>query len=187
MVHVMTREIRRAIVGAEQAESDEPSADEVSLTPVISQALAALPDSGDALAEKRWMTQIRAALKEHRGKARTEELERVLRILKDKKLVAIQEGKVRKLARHLHATDPGERLELAIEFASIFAKALTDKIVRQRSSTYLKNHFLSIPRDRVGALTRRIDEAIRAAVLEFAEDDGAEDFVRVLVAGTPKE
>ena len=54
---------------------------------------------------------------------------------------------VRKTGRHIHAAAADERLDLALEFAAIFAKSLTDKIVRDRRATYLKNHFLLIPPD----------------------------------------
>ncbi len=204
MVRALAREIRRAMAGAvadESGEGDEPTPG-VSFSVAVSQAFAALPDDGTPLKLAAFRKAVNAALEDTFGKASRADAKRVEDALVEKGLIEVGAREVRKKGHHIHAQAPDERLDLALEFAAIFAKSLTDKLVRERRATYLKNHFLLIPSERVDAFRKKLDGAIQEVVKEFATSaDGAAerrgsgaargavaaDFVRILVAGTQKE
>ncbi len=207
MVRAMAREIRRAIAGASAALDDDVASDDadesvpaVSFSVALSQAFATLPDDGSPVPLKKFRAAVNAALVDTFGKATRSAAKRIEDTLVQKKLVSVGARDVRKKGHHIHAAAPDERLDLALEFAAIFAKSLTDKIVRDRRATYLKNHFLLIPAEQLDAFRKRLDAAVTAVVQEYAAPDdsiggsaaaargtAARDFVRVLVAGTQKE
>lgn len=199
MVRALAREIRRAMAGAvadDSGEADEATPG-VSFSVAVSQAFAALPDDGTPLALTAFRKAVKGALEDTFGKASRADTRRVEDALVEKGLIEVGAREVRKKGHHIHAQAPDERLDLALEFAAIFAKSLTDKLVRERRATYLKNHFLLIPPQRVDAFRKKLDGAIQEVVKEFAtsaegvpEGRGAAaaaDFVRILVAGTQKE
>lgn len=199
IVRVLAREIRRALAGSDEGaaeQADPESTPPASFSVVLSRALSALPDDGSPMALGTFRKTIRAALESTHGKATRTDAQRVEKTLARKKLIAVGSRDVRKLARHIHAVTPDERLDLALEFAAIFAKSLTDKIVRENRDTYLKNHFLTVAPERLESFRKRLDQAIQDVVREFSVDERAPvgradrspgDFVRVLVAGTRKE
>lgn len=187
MVRAFAREIRRALTGKSQ---DDPSAIEelrASTSAVLSRAVAALPDSGDPAPLARWRRSVRTALRAEGSKGSNAELVETIALLQQKGLVEITGASVRKKAAHVHAAQPDERVDLAIEFASIFAKSLTDEVIRPASDTYLQNHFLTLPAGQREQFQRELDAAIRAVIQKFASEDDSGDFFQVLVAATSKE
>ncbi|MBK7975330.1 MAG: helix-turn-helix transcriptional regulator [Deltaproteobacteria bacterium] len=204
MVRALAREIRRAMAGAavdDGGEGDEPTPG-VSFSMALSQAFAALPDDGSPVPLATFRKAVNGALEDAFGKASRADAKRIETVLAEKGLIEVGAREVRKMGHHIHAQASDERLDLALEFAAIFAKSLTDKLVRDRRGTYLKNHFLLISPERVDAFRNKLDGAIQEVVKEFAASgDGAgdgrgpgasrvavpADFVRILVAGTQKE
>ena len=188
MVRPLARELRRAVLGAGEAEDGAPPAIPAPLSPVYARALAALPDDGGWVSLPGWRGTIRDALRAELGKATRTDLGAVLDSLEDRGAVAIEARRVRKLRQHLPARSPADRIDLAIELSELFAKALTDKLVRAESDTYLRSHFLTLDPERMAELRSRLDTAIREVLHDFdAGEAGDGDFVRVLVAGTRTE
>lgn len=199
MVRALAREIRRAIAGATDPGEEDDGGEgppPASFSVALSQALASLPDDGSAVSRSVFHKAVTGALEDAFGKATRADAQRLEQTLTTKGLIAVDKKGVSKKGSYLYAAAPDERLDLALEFAAIFAKSLTDKIVRERQATYLKNHFLTIPPEQLAAFRKRLDEAIQEVVRAFAVDEGdaaggrggaARDFVRILVAGTQKE
>jgi len=187
MVRAFAREIRRALSGEGD---DDPAATRalgVSASAVSARAIAALPDSGGAVPLSRWRRSLRNALRAEGGKGSKTELEGTITLLQRKGLVEIKGASVRKTAAHVHAAQPDERIDLAIEFAGIFAKSLTDEVIRPASETYFQNHFLTLPAGQRKQFQRELDAAIRTVIEKFASEDESGDFFQVLVAATSKE
>jgi hypothetical protein len=185
IVHAFGREIRRvlhapkAVAGVEDAE----------LAVVVSQAIAALPDDGAWIPVARWRTQFRAAPK--RGKRATVPdalAKRVEATLLEHKLVEQRAGKVRRRGRHFVARDNPERQALALEFCTLFAKGLLDKLALPDADTgtYLRNHYLNIDPARLTEFQKRLDQALQQLAEEFASGATAQTrFLNVLVTSTP--
>ncbi len=203
MVRALAREIRRAMAGAaaaDERDDGDEAAPPVSFSVALSQALAALPDDGSPVPLRAFRKAIDDALVDAFGKANKSDAKRIETALRDKGLIEADTRSVRKKGRHIHAVDRGERLDLALELAAIFAKSLTDKLVREQRATYLKNHFLLLAPERAEAFRKRLDAAVKDVVQEFAASEDtsrpaagsgsgadAQKLVRVLVAGTQKE
>ncbi len=203
MVRALAREIRRAMAGAaasEERDDGDEAAPPVSFSVALSQALAALPDDGSSVPLRGFRKAIDDALVDAFGKANKHDAKRIETALRDKGLIEADARSVRKMGRHIHAADRDERLDLALELAAIFAKSLTDKLVRDQRATYLKNHFLLLAPEHAEAFRKRLDAAVKDVVQEFAASEDAsrpaagsgsgseaQRLVRVLVAGTQKE
>ena len=102
-------------------------------------------------------------------------------------LVAVERGKVRRLGRHFVASDTEERQTLALEFCTLFAKGLLDKLALgdQPTGTYMRNHFLNIDTSRLGEFQARLDAEMRKLAEEYAADaSAATSFLNVLVTST---
>ncbi len=174
------RELRRALhdpiatVGVTDAD----------LAVQVSRAIAALPDDGTWIDVRAWRAAIAHAV---RGGARRSDVERVVKLLRERKLVEARGRRVRRVARHFVAQSPAERRSLAMEFATIFTKSLLDKLVspEQAESSHVRNHYLHIQRARAPEFFRRLEKAVRALVEEFAADSSpSSDFLNVLLSAT---
>jgi len=187
MVRAFSREIRRALVGDSGEDSPRTSKSAAPSAAVLSRVLADLPDSGAPVSLASLRQKIRKAMRAEGGKGTKLELESIIAHLGRKKLVEIKGAAARKKTAHVHAARPAERVDLAIEFAGIFAKSLTDEVIRPSSETYFQNHFLTLSPGRRKEFQRELDSAIRAVVRKFAHDDESGDFFQVLVAATPNE
>lgn len=188
MRRALDREIRRVVLGPASSESGETSSErEGSLSVVLAQALAALPDNGSPVADRTWHRAVRKALREEFGRATRKDFTHVVELLARRELVEMGDGAVRKLGGHLDAVEPNERLDLALDLSELFGKALTDALVRSDTDTYLRKHFLNLPASQLEAFQAALDKAIREVVERFArDDDDDEQFLQVLVAGTTK-
>ena len=181
MLYAFGRELRRALHDREVPEGIE----DADLAVQVSRAIAALPDDGSAIPVKKWREQIAIAV---RDKSRAADVGRVAALLKERNLVEVAQGKVRRVSRHFVATTTEERRALAMEFAAIFAKALLDKLsLPERAElSHVRNNYLHIERSRLPEFYARLEKAARALAEEFAADAGAgTEFLNVLVVGTP--
>jgi hypothetical protein len=180
MLHAFGRELRRAL--------HDPAATEgvadADLAVQVSRAIAALPDDGSWAAVRAWREQIAAAV---RGRARSGDVDKVIKLLRERKLIEQRAGRVRRVARHFVASSPEERRALATEFAAIFAKSLLDKLAlpERAASSHVRNHYLHIERERIPEFFRRLEKAARELAEEFAADAGpGSEFLNVLITAT---
>ena len=181
MLHAFGRELRRAL--------HDPAAVEgiadADLAVQVSRAIAALPDDGAWVPLRTWRARIAVAV---RDKSNGRDVTRVMELLRERKLVEQEKGRVRRVARHFVATTLGERRTLAMEFSALFAKALLDKLSlpERAPATHLRNHYLHIDRARLPEFYRRLEAAARGLAEEFAADPGAgTEFLNVLLVATP--
>lgn len=186
ILYAIARELRRvlraprALGGIEDAE----------LAVLTSQAIAALPDDESWIPAPRWRSQFRTGPRRRGRKVpiSDERAKHIERVLRDRGLIEIRGGKVRRRGRHFVARDEQERWSLALEFCALFAKGLLDKVVLpdKETGTYLRNHYLNIEADRLADFQRRLDEAARKLAEEFAADAAATTrFLNVLITATP--
>ncbi len=186
MLYAFGRELRRvlkapkAVGGIEDAE----------LAVCVSQAIAALPDDGGWVPVRRWRSQFRRS--EDR-RSRTPPLSaavatEVERLLRQRHLIEVAGGQVRRRERHYVARDSGERQSLALEFCALFLKGLLDKLAlpEAETGTYMRNHYLNIEADKLPAFHQRLDAALRQLAEEFAAEAApGTRFLNVLVTATP--
>lgn len=186
MLHGFGKEIRR-VLAAPRSLTDIEDAD---IAVLIGQAIAALPDGGDWIPAATWRSSFRA-VKGRRGadQAVPAELrQRVEGVLRERELVEVRSGKVRRRGRHFAAQTTDERQALALEFCALFAKGLLDKLAlpEKDTGTYLRDHYFNIAPHRIAEFHRRLDEALQALAEEFAGDATARNrFMNVLVTATP--
>jgi hypothetical protein len=180
MLHAFGRELRRVL--------HEPAATEgvadADLAVQVSRGVAALPDDGTWVPLRTWRPQIAKAV---RGRSRRGDIDRVLELLRERKLIEVRSGQVRRVARHYVAAGAGERRALAMEFATIFAKSILDKLAvpDRAAASHVRNHYLHIDRKRLPEFYERLEAATRALVEEYATDPGsAADFLNVLITAT---
>jgi hypothetical protein len=186
MLYAFGRELRRvlhapkAVTGVEDAE----------LAVVVSQAIAALPDDASWISQERWRRDFRAG---GRGRAKRRVVPDALAtqvedLLRERELVEVRGGKVRRHGRHYVPESTEERQALAIEFAALFIKGLIDKLALPEADTgtYLRNHYLNIETERLEEFQKKLDDFLRKMAEEFAVDPSARtQFLNVLVASTP--
>jgi hypothetical protein len=180
MLYAFGRELRRAL-------HDPATVDGIAdadLAVQVSRAIAALPDDGAWITTAKWRAQIGLAV---RDKSKSD-VAKVSELLKERGLVEIAKGKVRRKARHFVATTLEERRALAMEFTAIYTKALLDKVSlpERAAATHLRNHYLHIERERLPEFYKKLEKAARGLAEEFAADAGAStEFLNVLIVGTP--
>jgi hypothetical protein len=180
ILHGFGRELHRAL--------HDPTAtagvEDADLAVQVSRAIAALPDDGGWIDTRVWRGHIGRAV---RGRVRRSDVEPVVALLRKRKLIEVRGRRVRRVARHFVAQSPVERRSLAMEFATIFAKSILDKLAvpEQAPRSHVRNHYLHIPRDRLPEFFRRLENEVRALVEEYATDEGASaDFLNVLITAT---
>jgi hypothetical protein len=185
ILHAFGKELRhvlhapRAVAGVEDAD----------LAVLVSQAIAALPDDCSWIPVPRWRSQFRAAPRRRSQKPPVSDAlaKRVEDILRERGLIEVRSGKVRRRGRHFVAKDIQERQALALEFCALFAKGLLDKLALPdtNTGTYLRNHYLNIDPARLLAFQKKLDEAVRQLAQEFASDVSTQTrFLNVLVTST---
>jgi len=185
IIYAFNKELRR-VLHAPRAVAGVEDAD---LAVVVSQAIAALPDDGSWIPVSRWRGQFRIGPRRRAQKTVVSEplAKQVEEMLRARALIEIRAGKVRRRGRHFVARDTQERQALALEFCALFAKGLLDKLALADTDTgtYLRNHYLNIDSTRLLEFQKRLDDAVRHLVQEFAGDASAQTrFLNVLVTST---
>jgi hypothetical protein len=186
ILYAFGKELRRVL----HAPRGVTGIDDADLAVLISHAIAALPDDGSWISLRRWRAQYRIAPpRQARAIVVTDALARqVEQTLRQRDLLEMRAGKVRRRGRHFVAQDRQERQALALEFCALFAKAMLDKLalVDTETGTYLRNHYLNIERQRLAEFQQRLDDMLRKLAEEFAAEASPETrFLNVLVASTP--
>jgi hypothetical protein len=180
MLHAFGKELRRVL----HAPSALGHVDDIELAVLASQAIAALPDDGSAVTVARWRREVKASAK---GEVDAAALAQIEKLLAARELIAVERGKVRRLGRHFVAVETEERQALALEFCTLFAKGLLDKLAlaEQPTGTYMRNHYLNIDRARLDEFQLRLDAEMRKLAEEYAADASeATSFLNVLVTST---
>lgn len=189
MLHAFGKELRRVLAAPRAVEGIS----DAELAVRVSQAIAALPDDGSWISLAAWRRSFRqvGSRAGSRRKARTKDdpvvAEKVEALLRERGIVEVSKGRVRRRERHYVAQERNEKIALAMEFCALFAKALLDKLALADTDTgtYLRNHFLHIEAARLAEFRRRLDDQLRQLVQEFAADQSATtQFLNILVAAT---
>lgn len=188
IVYGFGRELRRllrvprGLGGIEDAE----------LAVLVSQAIAALPDDGKWMPLLRWRRAFKAPAGRRRaGSAVTPStalMQQVEAALKERQLIDVRQGQVRRRGHHFVAQSLDERRSLALEYCALFVKGLLDKLVlpHVETGTYLRNHYLYVDPEQLPAIQERIDRAITAIADEFAKGpDARRRFLNILITSTP--
>jgi hypothetical protein len=152
-----------------------------------------LPDDGGWLPVARWRRAFNAP-----GGRRTAGtaakaapmalVQQVESVLKERQLIDVRQGKVRRRGYHFVAQSVDERRSLALEFCALFVKGLLDKLVlpHVETGTYLRNHYLYVDPGQVPEIQQRIDQALTAIADEFAKGPSPERrFLNILITSTP--
>jgi len=180
MLYAFGRELRRALHDPAVAEGVA----DADLAVQVSRAIAALPDDGSWITTREWREQVASAV---RGKSTRGAVDKVVALLRERKLIEQRAGRVRRVARHFVASSGEERRALATEFAAIFAKSILDKLALPEAadSSHVRNHYLHVERERIPEFYRRLEAAVRELAEEFAADAGAtSEFINVLITAT---
>lgn len=185
ILHAFGKELRRVL----HAPRGVAGVEDADLAVLVSHAIAALPDDGSWIPVRQWRTRFRQLpRRQARAVAVTSALAtRVEDTLRERELVEVRGARVRRRGRHFVAKDTEERQALALEFCTLFAKGLLDKLALpdQDTGTYLRNHYLNIEPARLPEFQKRLDAALRALAEEFAADASAQTrFLNVLVTST---
>ena len=187
MLHAFGRELRRVLrapAGLEGIENAE-------LAVLVSQAIAALPDDGAWMPLARWRRAFRSAGGQRRGAAPPASpiiVAQVEAALKQRQLVEVRNGQVRRRGHHFAAQSASERRALALEFCALFAKGLLDKLILPHvdTGTYLRNHFLYVDPADLPEIQRKLDEAVTRIADEYARGASPQRrFLNMLITSTP--
>jgi hypothetical protein len=181
ILYAFGRELRRVLKGPKEPKEGIADAE---LAVFVSRAIAALPDDGSWLEETKWRRSLRKAIKEAGQKEPPKMIQSITELLQRQGLIEQQEGKIKRLGRHYLASSTEEKRSLALEFCGIFTKGLLDKLVRQEKKTYLRNHYLQIPEEKLPEFYAQLDEKVRRLTEEFATEEGGERFLNILITST---
>ena len=185
IIYAFNKELRRVL----HAPRGVAGIEDADLAVVMSQAIAALPDDGSWIPAPRWREQFRVGPRRGAKQSAVSDAlaKQVEETLRGRELIELRGGKVRRRGRHFVAQDTKERQALALEFCALFAKGLLDKLALADTDTgtYLRNHYLNIEPARLVEFQKRLDDAVRQLVQEFAGDASAQTrFLNVLVNST---
>jgi hypothetical protein len=186
LLHVFGRELRRVL----RAPAGLDGIEDADLAVLVSQAIAALPEDGSWITVARWRRAFRLSPRRRAGAvaATAALVTQVEEALKQRQLIDVRGGKVRRRGHHFVAQSVDERRALALEFCALFAKGLLDKLVLAHldTGTYLRNHFLHVDPAELPEIQRRIEEAVVKIADEFARGPSSQHrFLNILITSTP--
>jgi hypothetical protein len=185
MLHAFGRELRRVL----RAPLGMDGIENADLAVLVSQAIAALPEDGSWIPVARWRRAFRAV---PRGRKSTPAsaalLTQVEAALKERQLVEVRQGKVRRRGHHFTAQTADERRALALEFCALFIKGLLDKLAlaHVETGTYLRNHYIYVDPEDLPEIQKRLDAAAAQIASEFARGPSPQRrFLNMLITSTP--
>jgi hypothetical protein len=193
MLRAFGKELRRVL----RAPQGLGGIEDADLAVLVSQAIAALPEDGSWIPVARWRKAFRTMPRSKRGAApaATRSAQDVERALKERQLIDLRAGKVRRRVgrrkeegHHFVAKSSSERGALGLEFCALFAKGLLDKLALAHvdTGTYLRNHYLYVDPAELPEIQRRIDEAVTAIADEYARGASPQRrFLNILITSTP--
>jgi hypothetical protein len=187
MTYAFGRELRRVL----QAPRGLSGIDDADLAVLVSHAIASLPPDDEWMSLAAWRKSVRAAPRRpgQTTAASRVQLGHVEKLLKERKLIEVRSGRVRCARSHFVASSDDERWSLAIEFFSLFAKGLLDKVALPEvtTGTYLRNHYLHVPPEQLPEFQKELHAAVSALVDKYAAEAKPENpFLNILIASTVK-
>jgi len=185
MLHAFGRELKRVL----RAPGEVSGVEDAELAVLLSQAIAALPDDGNPIPLARWRKLLRSGVDRRARREGVDELlaKKAEQLLRERELVEVEGARVRRRGRHFAAQSAEERQSLALEFCTLFAKGLLEKLAptKEDPGSYVRNHFFHVSPERLPEFRKRLDQALRRLAEEFAEDESARtSFMNVLVTAT---
>lgn len=185
VLHAVARELARAFEAAPSVAPVEDGA----LAVRLSRAMAALPDDGVSISYARWRKEFRREGKRRRRPPADEAAldARVEQMLRDHDLIDVEDDRVRRKGRHLQAASSEERRAVALQYASLFAKGLIDRVAlpEVETGTLLRNHYLNIERGRIAEFHAALNTALSELAERFAATPSAHtEFMNVLTTAT---
>jgi hypothetical protein len=186
IIYAFAKELKRVL----HAPRAVAGVEDLELVVLVSQAVAALPDDAAWLPLATWRKSFRFVHGRRTADSKVSDAvaRRVEDTLLERKLIEVRGTKVRRRGRHYVPQNLEERQTLAMEFCTLFAKGMIDKLALPdvETGTYLRNHFLNIESARLPEFQRRLEAAVRALAEEFASDPGSDtQFLNVLITATP--
>lgn len=186
MLHAFGRELRRVL----RAPIGVGGIEDADLAVLVSQAIAALPDDGGWMPVVRWRRAFRAVPRgrHHATPASPALIAQVEATLKERHLVEVRQGKVRRRGHHFVAQTAAERRALALEFCALFIKGLLDKLALAHvdTGTYLRNHYIYVDPEDLPEIQKRLDEAVAAIAERYARGASPQRrFLNMLITSTP--
>ncbi len=186
MLRAFGHELRRVL----RAPQGVRGIEDADLAVLVSQAIAALPDDGSWVPMARWRRAFRdvASARRKAQPATAGLTTQVEDALKQRQLVEVRSGKVRRRGYHFVAESTAERRALALEFCALFVKGLLDKLALADvdTGTYLRNHYLYVDPEQLPEIHKRLDAAVTAIADEFARGPSPQRrFLNMLIASTP--
>jgi hypothetical protein len=194
MIHAFSRELRKVIKvekGSREEGAKEDGISDAKMAFLVCRGIASLPEDGGWIPLARWKRSMEDAVADVGKNPPPNLIKAVTTILEEQHLIERQKEKIRRLARHYVPSSAEEKRSLALEFCGIFAKGLLEKVVRQDKETYVRNHYLHVPQNRIEEFYGRLDQEIRKVVEEFSIEGETEGekagkrFINALVTATP--
>jgi hypothetical protein len=185
MAYAFGRELRRVL----QAPRGLSGIEDADLAVLVSHAIASLPPDDEWISLAAWRKSVRA-VPQRPGQttaASRAQLVHVEKLLKERKLVEVRSGRIRCARSHFVASSDDERWSLAIEFFSLFAKGLLDKLALPEvtTGTYLRNHYLHVTPEQLPEFQKELHAAVSALVDKYAAEAKAENpFLNILITST---
>jgi len=186
MLQAFGRELRRVLRSPQGVAGIE----DADLAVLVSHAIAGLPDDGTWIPVARWRRAFRAIPSGRRTATAASPalLAQVEVALKQRQLVEVRAGKVRRRGHHFAAQTAAERRALALEFCALFVKGLLDRLALGHldTGTYLRNHYLYVDPEDLPEIQKRLDEAVTKIADEFARGPSPQRrFLNMLITSTP--
>lgn len=185
MTYAFGRELRRVL----QAPRGLSGIEDADLAVLVSHAIASLPPDDEWMSLAAWRKSVRDV--PHRPGQTTAashaQFAHVEKLLKERKLIEVRAGRVRCARSHFVASSDDERWSLAIEFFSLFAKGLLDKLAlpEVKTGTYLRNHYLHVAPQQLPEFQKELHAAVSALVDKYAADAKPDNpFLNILITST---
>lgn len=167
----------------------DPGIDDAQLALEVSQAITALPDDESWVPIEQWRTAIQEAApkRSRRDKLDDGRIARIITALEEQKLIETKGKRIRRRGHHYEPQQNEERLALATEYSVLFLKGLVDRLAfpKEERGTYLRNHYLHIPPEKIPALQKDLDHALRELAKKYGTARSKEtEFLNILTTAT---
>jgi len=185
IVYVFARELEKVLHAPRGAAGIE----DAELAVTVSRAIAALPVDGWMRASAWRKAYLKPAERSRRDRSATSvSSKQVETLLRERDLIEMRGVEVRRKSSHFVARGAEEQKSLVLGFCALFTKSVLDKIALPGADTgsYLRNHYLDIPAERVADLQRELEGMLQRLTAKYAVEPSSETtFLNVLVASTP--
>lgn len=186
MVYALARELEKVLHAPRGAAGIE----DAELAVAVSRAIAALPSDGGWMRAAAWRKAYLQPEKRARRERRAAGVaaKQVEALLRERGLIELRAGEVRRKGSHFVARGEEEQKSLVLEFCALFTKSVLDKLALPGvdTGTYLRNHYLDVPTEKIPELQRELEATLQKLTAKYAvEPSAGTTFLNVLVASTP--